>query len=210
MLKRQHDHNELLRRSFMLMSFAAAILMITLRGHTSAGIVTTGALPEPGISSLPAEDAVRAERQNSASRATRDSHRAHSNRIARTRLEVDLSDRQVSFYQNGEVVAQYPVAIGQTGWETPTGTFQVTEMHVDPEWQHPITGEIVPAGTANPLGSRWIGFWSDGINQIGFHGTNEADSIGQAISHGCVRMWNPDIEALYDQIEVGMTVAVVP
>lgn len=204
MLQRQHDQTELLRRSFMMMSFAAAILMLSFRGQPqSSHLVVTGGLPQPGVSRLPTEG-------DETQRRTPATGRRHGDRHARTRLEVDLSDRQVSLYQNGKMLAQYSVAIGQEGWETPTGTFEVTEMHVDPEWQHPITGEIIPAGANNPLGSRWIGFWSDGINQIGFHGTNETDSIGQAVSHGCIRMRNPDIEAIFDDVEVGMTVAVVP
>jgi L,D-transpeptidase ErfK/SrfK len=116
----------------------------------------------------------------------------------------------VSLYQKGSSVGQYSVAIGQAGWETPTGTFRVVEMHTDPEWEHPITGEVVPAGADNPLGTRWIGFWSDGTNQIGFHGTNQAHSIGQAVSHGCIRMLNTDIEALYQQVKMGTPVVVYP
>jgi len=126
-----------------------------------------------------------------------------------TRLLVDLSDRRVTVYRDGKVRDRYPIAIGQAGWETPSGTFHVTETFENPVWQHPITGENV-TGPDNPLGSRWIGFWSDGHNQIGFHGTNEEALIGQAVSHGCVRMRNQDIEQMFREVEPGTPVVVQP
>lgn len=127
-----------------------------------------------------------------------------------TELIVDLSDRQVYVQKHQQVVAKYPLAVGQDGWETPSGKFQVMRMQRNPKWIHPITGEVVPAGPNNPLGDRWIGFWTDGKSEIGFHGTNEEDLIGQAVSHGCLRMYNRDIDALYDQVAMGTPVIVRP
>ena len=126
------------------------------------------------------------------------------------RLVLDLGDRQVYVYRDQKLVVNYPVAIGQAGWETPSGSFHVLEMQRDPKWQHPITGEIVPAGPENPLGKRWIGFLYEGRTHIGFHGTNQEDLIGQAVSHGCVRMRNRDVIALYEQISLGTPVEVRP
>ena len=127
-----------------------------------------------------------------------------------TRLVVDLSDREVHFYEFDKLVTSYPVAIGKDGWETPTGTFLVKEMRKEPAWYQPITGEVIPPGPDNPLGSRWIGFWSDGedVHQIGFHGSNQESSIGEAVSHGCVRMRNGDIEKMYEQVREGTVVVV--
>ena len=125
-------------------------------------------------------------------------------------LELRLGERRVYVYRQEEVVNSYPVAIGRAGWETPTGTFKVMQTVKDPVWQHPFTEVIVPAGGDNPLGARWIGFWSDGTNSIGFHGTPHPELIGQAVSHGCVRMKNEDVVALFEQVEVGMTVVVKP
>jgi lipoprotein-anchoring transpeptidase ErfK/SrfK len=128
----------------------------------------------------------------------------------RSELVVDLSDRQVYLFQGGEQVANYAVAVGQAGWETPPGQFHVISMITDPTWQHPFTGEIFPSGTENPLGSRWIGFWTDGTHQIGLHGTNQVDLIGQAVSHGCIRMRDEEIQALYAQVAIGTEVTVRP
>lgn len=126
-------------------------------------------------------------------------------------LTVDLSDRQVFVYRNSRLIARYPVAIGQPGWETPTGAFRVHSMKRNPAWQHPITRETVPPGqSGNPLGDRWIGFWSGEKTEIGFHGTNQEDLIGQAVSHGCLRMRNHDIRALFEIVIEGTPVTVRP
>ena len=126
------------------------------------------------------------------------------------RLIIDLSARQVHVYREQQLVTSYPIAIGQAGWETPLGSFSILEMQRDPKWQHPITGEVIPPGAANPLGKRWIGFLADGRAHIGFHGTNQEELIGQAVSHGCIRMRNRDVIALYDQITIGTPVEVRP
>jgi lipoprotein-anchoring transpeptidase ErfK/SrfK len=125
-------------------------------------------------------------------------------------LVVDLSDRQVSLYQNDVWQASYDIAIGREGWETPSGNFAVLNMQEHPVWQNPISGEVVESPTENPLGSRWIGFWTDGVHQIGFHGTNQEESIGQAVSHGCIRMRDAEIQQLFTQVTVGTPVIVQP
>jgi lipoprotein-anchoring transpeptidase ErfK/SrfK len=124
------------------------------------------------------------------------------------RLIVDLNDRQVSLYRAGVLQRRYEIAVGKEGWETPTGQYQVIHMEVNPVWQHPFTGEVFPSGAGSPLGSRWIGFWTDGRHQIGLHGTDQEDLIGTAVSHGCIRMRDPDIQELYSQVEVGIPVIV--
>jgi L,D-transpeptidase ErfK/SrfK len=126
------------------------------------------------------------------------------------RLEIRLSERRVYVYDREQVVTSYPIAIGRSGWETPTGTFKVMQMLHDPAWEHPFTGEVVPPGAGNPLGSRWIGFWTDGVNYIGFHGTPNAETVGQAASHGCIRMYDNDVKALFETVQVGTPVVVLP
>ena len=125
-------------------------------------------------------------------------------------LILDLSDRLVELRVPDEEPIVYEVAVGQDDWQTPTGEFKVMDMRENPAWQHPITKDAIAPGPDNPLGSRWIAFWSDGQAQIGFHGTNQEDLIGEAVSHGCVRMRNQDIEALYEKVAVGTVVTVKP
>jgi lipoprotein-anchoring transpeptidase ErfK/SrfK len=126
------------------------------------------------------------------------------------RLVIRLSDRRVYVYEQDQIVESYPIAIGRAGWETPTGEFEVIQMLRHPVWEHPFTGELVPPGADNPLGSRWIGFWTDGTNYIGFHGTPNTETVGQAASHGCIRMYDQDVIALFEIVQMGTPVEVVP
>ncbi len=125
-------------------------------------------------------------------------------------IVLSLSDRRVSVYRGDMLVSSYAVAVGREGWNTPTGEFSVFQKQVNPAWEHPFTGEVLPPGPENPLGARWIGFWSDGINSIGFHGTPDESVIGSAVSHGCVRMHNEDVLALYEQVGLDTPVTVLP
>ena len=127
------------------------------------------------------------------------------------RLEISRSRRRVTVYSQNTPIKSYPVAVGRAGWETPMGNFQVMQMLKNPTWIHPLTSQIIPGGTpANPLGNYWIGFWTNGTNWIGFHGTPDPKSVGRAASHGCIRMYNKDIEELFHLVSPGTPVAVVP
>ncbi|MEO0647819.1 MAG: L,D-transpeptidase [Cyanobacteria bacterium J06650_10] len=126
------------------------------------------------------------------------------------KLELRLSERQLLVYRGEMLIANYAVAVGREGWQTPTGEFSVFQKQSDPTWEHPFTGELVPPGPDNPLGSRWIGFWSDGQNSIGFHGTPDESVMGSAVSHGCVRMRNEDVQALYELVNMDTVVVVLP
>jgi lipoprotein-anchoring transpeptidase ErfK/SrfK len=129
--------------------------------------------------------------------------------IADFNLVLQLKERKVYVYKGSQIVATYPVAIGKKGRETPTGEWQVMETIVNPGWTNFNTGKMMLPGKNNPLGSRWIGFWTDGKDTIGFHGTNSPNSIGKAVSNGCVRMYDKDVQALYPLIKVGTIVRVV-
>ncbi|MEM1281278.1 MAG: L,D-transpeptidase [Cyanobacteria bacterium P01_H01_bin.152] len=125
-------------------------------------------------------------------------------------LVLQLDERQLYVYRGDILEKSFPVAVGKTGWETPTGTFEVSYMLENPGWTNPFTGDLMPPGPENPLGERWIAFWTDGRNEIGFHGTPNGDSIGQAASHGCVRLHNEHIRELYDLVTPGTLVTVLP
>ncbi len=126
------------------------------------------------------------------------------------RLVIRLSERRVYVYRGDTVETSFPVAIGREGWNTPTGEFRVFSMLENPGWTNPFTNEVLPPGPENPLGERWIAFWTDGTNQIGFHGTPNRDSVGQAASHGCIRLYNEDVRVLYELVSIGTLVTVEP
>lgn len=126
------------------------------------------------------------------------------------RLEISLSRRQLTLYQGTTAIKRYPVAIGKAGWETPVGKHQVKQMIRDPAWKNPFNGIVIPGGDPeNPLGRYWIGFWTDGKNWIGMHGTPTPKSVGRAASHGCVRMFNKDIAEVFQQVIPGTPITVV-
>jgi lipoprotein-anchoring transpeptidase ErfK/SrfK len=127
------------------------------------------------------------------------------------RLEISLSRRRVSVLRGNNLIRSYPIAVGRPGWETPTGTYQVRQMLRNPTWINPMKkGISIPGGDPeNPLGRFWIGFWTDGKNWIGFHGTPNPKSVGTAASHGCIRMYNKDVEELFNKVSLGTEVKVV-
>lgn len=108
------------------------------------------------------------------------------------RIQVNLSDRQLTLWQNGQVVRRYPVAVGRPESPTPTGRFTIVEKE----------------RVADPVyGFRWLGLDRPGY---GIHGTNSPELIGRAVSKGCVRMRNPDVAQLYDLVPVGTPVEIHP
>lgn len=183
-----------LSRSLMLLCFGAAGLLFL------AWRLETAATPSP------TKTAEGSGRIMLASKAARE--RVSSTKAKNFQLVVKLSERRVYLYSDGKLKAKYAIAVGQPGWETPTGNFKVLHMRRRPVWRQPITGEIIAAGPDNPLGDRWIGFWSNGRHQIGFHGTNTEQLVGKPVSHGCLRMRNQDIREMYEQVSEGTPVIV--
>ena len=128
-----------------------------------------------------------------------------------TRLEVSISRRTVTAFHGEIKLKTYPVAVGRQGWGTPVGSHRVMQTIEYPAWQNPFTGDIIPSrDPENPLGDRWIGFWTDGKDWSGFHGTPNRESVGTAASHGCIRMYNEDVRELFSQVKIGTIVRVSP
>ena len=128
-----------------------------------------------------------------------------------TRLEVSIRKRKVTAFHGEIPLKTYPVAVGKQGWSTPIGNHRVMQTIEYPAWQNPFTGDVIASRDPdNPLGDRWIGFWTDGKNWSGFHGTPNRASVGQAASHGCIRMYNEDIRELFSQVSTSTVVKVIP
>ena len=114
------------------------------------------------------------------------------------KVVVSIPHRKLALIEDGQVKKIYPVAVGAQQSPTPVGKFEVKTRLVEPTYYHP--GKVIPAGAENPLGTRWIGLSTKGY---GIHGTNVESSVGQAASHGCIRMHRTDIEELFAEVEVG-------
>ena len=133
------------------------------------------------------------------------------NPMQATRLEVSISRRTVTAFHGEIKLRTYPVAVGRAGWGTPVGDHRVLQTIEYPAWENPFTGDVIASkDPENPLGDRWIGFWTDGKDWSGFHGTPNRASVGTAASHGCIRMYNEDVRELFSQVTVGTVVRVSP
>lgn len=119
-------------------------------------------------------------------------------------IEIDKSENLLRFFNDLQLVRTYPVATGDQG-VTPIGTYTIANRLIGPTWYW--QGYAVPPDDPEyPLGSRWLGLSKRGY---GIHGTNEPESIGQQISHGCIRMHNADVEELFDVVPVGTGVTII-
>ena len=123
-----------------------------------------------------------------------------------TYITVSQSEYTLRLFKNLKLVREYPVAVGGGGYYTPIGLHSILDKQVDPTWNVPtsswagdLAGQSIPPGPSNPLKARWMGIY-DGA---GIHGTDDTGSIGSAASHGCIRMLIPDVEELFDKVEVG-------
>ncbi len=117
-----------------------------------------------------------------------------------------------------QVVYTHPIGIGKVGWKTPEGSTKVVRKTKDPTWrpgpgvraEHKKNGEILPAvvppGPDNPLGTRAMYL---GWPQYLIHGTNKPYGVGLRSSHGCIRLYPEDVEAIYEMILPGEKVTVV-
>ena len=120
-----------------------------------------------------------------------------------TRVVVDLSDREVTLYERGDVVLSAAAAIGSAATPTPLGRFYVNQR-------------LVPADASGPFGPGAIGIsafsevltgWVQG-GPIAIHGTNRPDLIGGAVSNGCIRVRNDLLRQLFDRTRAGTPVTV--
>ncbi len=115
-------------------------------------------------------------------------------------------------------VLTYPIGIGRVGWETPLGETTVVSKAKDPHWwvpasvrrEHAELGDplpsVVPPGPDNPLGHRVLKLDIPGYL---IHGTNAPYGVGMRVSHGCVRLYPENIEALYTLVDIGEAVVIV-
>lgn len=130
---------------------------------------------------------------------------------------INTAERRL-YYVLGEGRAlKYGIGVGRTGFQW-SGQHKITRKAEWPGWTPPRqmiarvkreTGKTLksyyPGGPTNPLGARALYIGST-IYRI--HGTNQPNSIGQAMSSGCIRLANDDVEDLYKRVSVGAKVIV--
>lgn len=118
------------------------------------------------------------------------------------RLEVSTSENELSLYESGELIETFTVATGTGGTPTPHGTFYLTELLA------PTNAGYGPYAYGLSAFSEVLSEFGGGPGQIGLHGTDDASSIGQAASHGCIRLSNEDITALAEMLPLGTPIEI--
>jgi lipoprotein-anchoring transpeptidase ErfK/SrfK len=115
-----------------------------------------------------------------------------------TRVEVDLSARKLYLFNGADTADTYSVAVGSQRWPTQTGEWRITQVVWNPEWIPPDESWAEqreprkPGDPKNPLGRVQLIY--DPPRTI--HGTPDRSSIGKAVSHGSIRMYNEDAAEL--------------
>jgi lipoprotein-anchoring transpeptidase ErfK/SrfK len=116
-------------------------------------------------------------------------------------LVIYRGARKFELYVNGQKRRSGPIAVGAPGMETPLGLFYV-QSKFDPTW--PVLGAYAFETSGYSKLSDWPG---GGV--VGVHGTNTPQYLGQAVSHGCVRLDNTDIQYLRSVVPVGTPIKIV-
>lgn len=116
---------------------------------------------------------------------------------------INKSSNTLYFMRDGAILKSYPVATGKTTELTPSGQFKIVVKFKDPAWGGAGISDPIPGGDpTNPLGTRWIGISYGGGGKYGVHGNSNPRSIGTYASLGCVRMFNSDVEELFENVKI--------
>lgn len=126
---------------------------------------------------------------------------------------VSTNERRLYYVLPGQEAIQYGVGVGREGF-TWSGTKTVSMKREWPDWspppqmrkRRPDLPRHMPGGMDNPLGARAIYL---GSSMFRIHGSNEPDTIGAAVSSGCIRMTNQDVVDLYGRVKPGTKVVVL-
>lgn len=132
---------------------------------------------------------------------------------------VDLSDRRIYVFHGEYYYKDFEISVGKAGRETPPDNYLVADKMREGmpsfKWTDPDTGEVFSSGEEGfMLGTRWIKLKGDRVGDqgIGIHGrrpSEDSQPLGEAVSRGCVRMRNSDVEELYDLLVTGQSTVIV-
>jgi len=125
---------------------------------------------------------------------------------------INTSERRLYLMLPGGQALRYGIGVGRDGFRW-SGTHRITAKKEWPAWtppaqmlrRRPDLPRHMPGGIENPLGARAMYL---GSTLYRIHGSNEPETIGQAVSSGCFRMTNDDVTDLYSRVPVGTTVVV--
>jgi hypothetical protein len=120
---------------------------------------------------------------------------------------INKSNNQLAYYQNNKLVNTFKVGTGRQPSYTPEGKFKVVNKIKNRPY---YSGKIPGGDPRNPLGNRWIGLNARGTwgTTYAIHGNNNPQSIGGYVSGGCIRMYDNEVEWLFNQVEVNTPVII--
>ena len=126
-------------------------------------------------------------------------------------IVIRRGSNTLHLYDGMKLRRTFGVATGEARYPTPLGKFEIIVKWRNPWWYPPQSdwakdAKPIPPGPGNPLGTRWMGISSPAV---GIHGTPDPASIGYSVSHGCIRMRIPEVEWLFNQVDVGTPVYIV-
>lgn len=120
-------------------------------------------------------------------------------------LLARLSRHQLVLRKNGRVTARFPAAVGRSVLPTPTGRYFLVELLKQPD----PNGAYGPYAFGTSAFSKVLYHFGGGPGQIGIHGTDDHSSIGQSVSHGCIRLRNRDIVRLAHLLPLGTPITIL-
>tara|TARA_E500000178_G_scaffold140902_1_gene140563 strand:- start:10810 stop:11688 length:879 start_codon:yes stop_codon:yes gene_type:complete len=127
-------------------------------------------------------------------------------------VQVSKTKNTLDLLLNNQLFKRYPVGTGEFG-KTPAVEFFIYDKIIDPPWTRPTDNRLIEYGDPeNVLGTRWMALKSTenpNLKGFGIHGTWERNSIGSQSSAGCVRMFNEDVEELFDIVPRKSRVTIV-
>lgn len=107
-------------------------------------------------------------------------------------ISISVNKRRLTLFRNGKFLKTYPIGVGKMLTKTPAGQFVIVNRQYNP---------------GGPFGVMWLSLSKAGY---GIHGTDTPSSIGKAVSHGCVRMYNRDVLQLAEMVPNGTSVEIQP
>lgn len=119
------------------------------------------------------------------------------------RLEMSVSTNELRLFEDGELLRTMPAASGTGDTPTPLGEFYLTELI------EPTNSGYGPYAYGTSGFSDVLTSFGGGPGQIGLHGTDDPDSVGRAVSHGCIRLSDEDITFLAETLPLGTPIDVV-
>jgi lipoprotein-anchoring transpeptidase ErfK/SrfK len=128
-------------------------------------------------------------------------------------IVINTAERRLYYVLGGGQALRYGIGVGRIGF-TWAGTTKVSAKKEWPEWtppaemirRRPDLPHHMKGGIDNPLGARAM-YLGSSLYRI--HGSNEPETIGQAVSSGCFRMTNEDVVDLYGRVSIGAKVVVL-